>query len=182
MTWTRLFEWMAHYIEAFQRHAVAVMPPDELVLLRAFLNVLATVVRYSAATRDALFWHKEYMPVDRLFSLYACAVPMDLKAAILRAIGAFAVQSGTSTSARIVTVLWERLNLSGAVRSVRGEPPRALYELENVECVHGRYPSTHALVDLLSAIVPHVAPASQADTLVAYMLSLIHISEPTRPY
>ena len=169
VTWTRLFEWMAHYIEAFQRHAVAVMPPDELVLLRAFLNVLATVVRYSAATRDALFWHKEYMPVDRLFSLYACAVPMDLKAAILRAIGAFAVQSGTSTSARIVTVLWERLNLSGAVRSVRGEPPRALYELENVECVHGRYPSTHALVELLSAIVPHVAPASQADTLVAYM-------------
>lgn len=171
VTWTHLFDWMAHYVDAFQRHASAAMPPDEMVLLRGFLGVLATVVRWSAATRDALFAHKAYVPLDRLFALYACAVPMDLKAALLHALAAFAAHPDTGAGARILSALWERLDASGAVRAVRpGEAPRAISDLEHIESVHGRYPATHALVDLLCAVLPHAvrtAPEAQAHALVA---------------
>ncbi|CCU98867.1 unnamed protein product [Malassezia sympodialis ATCC 42132] len=166
VTWSRLFEWIAHYVDAFQRHASAVMPPDEMVLLRAFLGVLATVVRYSAATRDALFLHKEYAPLDKLFALYACAVPVDLKAAILQALTAFAARPRDATSPRVLSALWERLEQSGAVR---GAAPRAVYELEHVEAVHGRYPGTRRLVELLTAVLPYATPAAQADALVAHV-------------
>ena len=178
VTWSHLFDWVAHYIEAFQRHTVAVMPPEEMLLLRGFLGVLATVVRYSPATRDALFSHKAYAPLERLFALYACAVPMDLKAALLRAMAAFATQTGTGASPRILSALWDNLDQSGAIRSVRGEPPRALYELEHIECVHGRYPGTHALVSFLRAILPHVAPVSNAATLVAHMQDTLSLTAP----
>ncbi|WFD24036.1 hypothetical protein MEQU1_002733 [Malassezia equina] len=166
VTWSRLFEWVAHYVEAFQRHASAVMPPDEMVLLRAFLSVLSTVVRYSSATRDALFLHKEYAPLDKLFALYACAVPVDLKAAILQALAAFAARPRDATSPRLLSALWERLEQSGAVR---GAAPRAVYELEHVEAVHGRYPGTRSLVELLSAVLPYATPAAQANALVAHV-------------
>lgn len=166
VTWARLFEWMAHYIDAFQRHATAVMPPEEMVLLRSFLGVLATVVQYSPATRDALFLHKEYAPLDKLFALYACAVPVDLKASLLQALAAFAARPRDAAAPRLLSALWERLEQSGAVR---GAAPRAIYELENVEAVHGRYPGTRRLVELLSAVLPYATPAAQADALVAHV-------------
>lgn len=165
VTWSRLFEWVAHYVDAFQRHTSAVMPPDEMVLLRAFLSVLATVVRYSAATRDALFLHKEYAPLDKLFALYACAVPVDLKAALLQALTAFAARPRDATSPRVLSALWERLEQSGAVR----DTARAVYELEHVEAMHGRYPGTRRLVELLTAVLPYATPAAQADALVAHV-------------
>ena len=91
---------------------------------------------------------------------------------------AFATQTGTGASPRILSALWDNLDQSGAIRSVRGEPPRALYELEHIECVHGRYPGTHALVSFLSAILPHVAPVSNAATLVAHMQDTLSLTAP----
>lgn len=169
VAWSRLFEWLAHYIEAFQRHTSAVMPPEEMVLLRGFLHVLASVVRHSVTTRDALFMHKEYAPLDRLFGLYACAVPMDLKAALLEALTAFAAHRDGATSARVLQSLWDRLEQTGAIRRVRGEMPRAVYELEQVEAVHGRYPGTYQLITFLQAVLPYATPAAQAEALVAHM-------------
>lgn len=166
VSWARLFDWIAHYVDAYAAHAGA-MPPEEMVLLHAFLGVLETVVRHSAAARDALYLHKAYMAVPRLFALYHCAVPVDLKAALLGALGAFA----TSHSPRIVGDLWTRLE--------QGPPARAAYELEHVEAVHCRYPGSTALVRFLTAVLPEV-PGGGA--YLAFVLDDVFLRAAQRTY
>lgn len=175
VSWARLFEWLGHYVDAYQRHApgaaALVMPPDEMVLLRAFLQVLATVVQYSATARDALLISKTYAPVDRLLDLYLCAVPVDLKAALLQALAALASARDGAAGERVRAAVWDRFELHGVVR--RREPaaaelPRALAELQHVEAVHGRYPGTQRLVELLTELVPRGSPAADAAALVAH--------------
>ena len=163
VSWARLFDWIAYYIEQLADRS-GVMPPDEMVLLRLFLGVLASVVRYSAAARDSLYVNRSYAPLAQLYSLYACAVPVDLKAAILDALAAFAARPpGGRRAPRIVAELWQRLD---ALRPVRPDGT-AVYELEHVESAHFRYPGSVALVRLLEAVLPVSTRGADADALVA---------------
>ena len=164
-TWARLFDWIAHYVDGFRTRG-GTMPPEEMVLLRAFLEVLATVVRYSAAARDSLYLNSAYSPLARLFALYACPVPVDLKAALLRALRAFAAPlPHVGASPRILAELWERLQQSGVVRGGAGAP--AVVELEQTEAAHFRYPASTELVRFLTAVLPSSTAAGRAEALVA---------------
>ena len=164
VSWARLFDWIAYYIEQLRDHAGAgAMPPDEMVLLRLFLGVLASVVRYSAAARDALYVNRAYTPVAQLFALYACAVPVDLKAALLDALTAFAARPpGGRRAPRIVAELWQRLDALAPCRA----DGSAVYELEHVEAAHFRYPGSVALARLLAEVLPVSTRASDADALL----------------
>lgn len=165
-TWARLFDWIAHYVELFRTRGGS-MPPEEMVLLRAFLRVLATVVRYSAAARDSLYLNSAYAPLARLFGLYACPVPVDLKAGILEALGAFAVQHHHASSSKILAELWDRLQQSGVVKAQKDGAAPAVYELESVEAAHFRYPGSTELVRFLTAILPASTSAGRAAALVS---------------
>ncbi|KAI3620056.1 hypothetical protein CBS9595_002023 [Malassezia furfur] len=166
-TWARLFDWIAHYVELFRTRGGS-MPPEEMVLLRAFLQLLATVVQWSAAARDSLYLNSAYMPLARLFALYACPVPVDLKAALLHALGAFAAPvAHVGTSPRILAELWDRLQQSGVLqRPKTGGAAPAVLELEHTEATHFRYPGSTELVRFLTAILPSATAVGRADALV----------------
>ncbi|WFD31220.1 hypothetical protein MSPP1_002254 [Malassezia sp. CBS 17886] len=174
-TWARLFEWMGHYVEMYQHTGGpdAVMPPDEMVLLLTFVRLLAAVVRSSAAARDSLYLNSQYAPIASLFALYACPVPVDLKAGLLDALTAFAPRTPSAgVCARIAAELWQRLEQSGTVVSFRASGERAplgpaVYDLESVEAAHYRYPGTTALVRFLEHVLPSMGTGAAADALVA---------------
>lgn len=175
ISWGRLFDWLAHYVELFRSAAGAgaAMPPEEMVLLRAFCGVLATVVRYSAAARDALYFNGAYAPVAQLFGLYLCPVPVDLKAALLEALGAFAARPPhAARSARILEDLWQRLAnsgvLSAAPRSLGGggASGSVVWELEHVEAAHFRYPGSTAFVRFLQQVLPASTAGTRAEALL----------------
>ncbi|WFD43725.1 hypothetical protein MPSI1_002389 [Malassezia psittaci] len=166
-TWMRLFDWIAHYVEQFRARGGSI-PPEEMVLLRAFLHVLAMVVRWSTAARDSLFLNTAYMPIARLYALYACPIPVDLKAAILRALTSFALPTGANaTSSRILSELWDRLQQSAVLK-----PPKntsiapIVYELENTEATHYQYPGSTEFVRFLTAILPSCSATNQANALL----------------
>ncbi|WFD33544.1 hypothetical protein MCUN1_000357 [Malassezia cuniculi] len=163
VSWARLFDWISYYVEQL-RDKGGVMPPDEMVLLRLFLGVLASVVRYSAAARDSLYVNRTYAPITQLFALYSCGVPVDLKAAVLDALTAFAARPpGGRRAPRIIAEIWQRLDALQAVRP----DGSAVYELEQVEAAHYRYPGSVALVRLLQAVLPVSTRGADADALVA---------------
>ncbi|WFC99896.1 hypothetical protein MYAM1_002642 [Malassezia yamatoensis] len=166
-TWMRLFDWIAHYVEQFRARGGS-MPPEEMVLLRAFLHVLAMVVRWSAAARDSLFLNTAYMPIARLFALYACPIPVDLKAAILRALTSFAMPTGANaTSSRILSELWDRLQQSAVLKPPKNSTIAPIvYELENTEATHYQYPGSTQFVRFLTAILPCYSATSEANALL----------------
>ncbi|KAJ1832047.1 hypothetical protein LPJ73_008036, partial [Coemansia sp. RSA 2703] len=68
-------------------------PPEiadnEVALLRAFLRLCRSVVRYSYVARTSLYDSAEYNAVFTMFNLLGCPVPVSLKASIIDAIAAF---------------------------------------------------------------------------------------------
>lgn len=173
VSWARLFEWVQYYIDSFRTpqtsgpRAVVGMPPEEVVLLRAFFRLLRNVAHYSVAARGALYEHAGYSVVQRLFGLYTCPVPVDLKAAIVDALAAFAHPSGSRAS-QIVRDLWNLLEATQVlgVPPVQGTrmgfgsrpaPGGVILELENVEAPNHYYPGTTSFVNFLKALI-HVPP------------------------
>ncbi|PKI82426.1 hypothetical protein MVES1_003399 [Malassezia vespertilionis] len=178
-TWPHLFDWLQHYIDTFRMRS-GTMPPEEMVLLRTFLHVLRAVVRSSTAARDSLYLCAQYAPLQRLFALYTCAVPVDLKAALLDALAAFAANA----SPKILAELWQRLEQTGVVHQKHNTSP-AVYELEHVESAYYRYPGTTALVRFLRAVLPP-AVAGAAHTVSPQALAAAPAPPPpaqsTAPY
>ncbi|KAN0063404.1 hypothetical protein ACQY0O_004570 [Thecaphora frezii] len=189
VSWARLFEWIKYYVDTFrQAQSQAAgkpitsvgMPPDEAVLLQGFFRLFRNVVYYSSAARDSLHQNTAYAALDRLFALYTCPIPIDLKASILDAMAAFAhnsVSSGSKFSS-IATDLWSRLDASQVIQGVEassgkaavagaggaaaalpfGRPAAAvaggvLYELEHEEMPNRRFPGTTSFVNFLKALI-----------------------------
>ncbi|KAJ2883527.1 hypothetical protein FB639_002152, partial [Coemansia asiatica] len=65
------------------------IPESEVALLRSFLRLCRSVVRYSIVARTSLYDNFEYNPVISMFNLLGCSVPLSLKASLIDAISAF---------------------------------------------------------------------------------------------
>ncbi|KAJ2723881.1 hypothetical protein GGI07_002344 [Coemansia sp. Benny D115] len=65
------------------------IPDSELALLRSFLRLCRTVVRYSIRARTSIYDSPEYDAVITMFSLLGCTVPVSLKASLIDTIAAF---------------------------------------------------------------------------------------------
>ncbi|KAJ2781608.1 hypothetical protein GGI15_003172 [Coemansia interrupta] len=65
------------------------IPDNEVPLLRAFLRLCRSVVRYSYDARINIYDSPEYNAVFTMFNLLGCTVPVSLKASIIDAISAF---------------------------------------------------------------------------------------------
>ncbi|EPQ26535.1 uncharacterized protein PFL1_05857 [Pseudozyma flocculosa PF-1] len=201
VSWSRLFEWISYYVDTFRQaqaeaadKAVAAsvgMPPEEVVLLKGFLQLFRNVVYYSSAARDSLHQNTAYAALDRLFALYTCPIPIDLKASVLDAMAAFAhnsVRSGSKFSS-IATDLWNRLDSSRVIEGVEAAQARAgsvrqpaeggvLLELEHEETPHRRFPGTTSFVNFLKALIQ--VPPQPRD--VAGLLTVQPMSASANPF
>lgn len=186
----------------------AAMPPSEVALLRSFLKLLHSVAQGSYAAREALLainlpsnpMHNtaavaKMNPfsvssasssqsssgtnvLQRLFTLYMCPIPIELKATILDALASFAregaLDSGSAgRAAKVRQQLWTMLESSGILSQNKAQRPLGLssfgasayqrqppqsqagvrLELEQVEAPNGFYPGTTSFINFLSALV-----------------------------
>lgn len=191
----------------------ASIPPSEVSLLRSFLGLLRGVVASSFAARESLLSitlnsvatgvQQNQNPfglpssstqsstgttvLRRLFAMYTCPVPTELKATILDVLAAFAKDpppgSGTPGKAsQVRQELWALLEGSDVLGATRPAPQRTgfshgfglrpaaqpqqpqagvLFELHNVESPSGFYPGTISFINFLaSLVVPDVKSAS----------------------
>lgn len=174
VSWTKLFDWVQQYIDTYrspatQAHPVtsgqsAFMAPNEAVILRSFFRLLRNVVYYSVAAREALYQHTSYQVVPRLFTFYSCPIIIEVKAAILDALAAFAHPSGANTS-KITNQLWTMIESALGVSSSSGlQRPNtsvsslaaAHHALRAVEVPARIYPATTSLVNFFKSLI-HVS-------------------------
>lgn len=111
--------------------------------------------------------------LQRLFALYVCPAPIELKAALLDAMAAFARDgppgSGSTTrTAAVRRELWHLIEASGILSGGSRSSRAALgvrssyqqlasagvrFELDHVEAPSGSYPATISFIQLLTALV-----------------------------
>ncbi|KAJ1871815.1 hypothetical protein LPJ55_003575 [Coemansia sp. RSA 990] len=168
--------------------ATVEIPAAEESLLRAFLRLCATVVRYSVVARTALYDNAELNAMATMFGLLGSGVSVGLKAALLNTIAAFgeaddaqlaaqgeSVRMATDEMARRIWGLLEQSQMvptagkseSGALAVGRGRAVRGgiAYELEEIEAAAETYPETRAFVNLVATLmhVSRSAPTGNDD-------------------
>ncbi|KAJ2852572.1 hypothetical protein IWW36_000201 [Coemansia brasiliensis] len=168
--------------------AAAEIPAAEESLLRAFLRLCATVVRFSVVARTALYDSAELNAMATMFGLLGSGVPVGLKAALLNTIAAFgeaddaqlaaqgeSVRLATDEMARRIWGLLEQSQMvptanksgAGALTIGRGRAVRGgiAYELEEIEAAAETYPETRAFVGLVATLmhVSRTAPTGNDD-------------------
>lgn len=112
----------------------------ELRALVAMLKLLETVVQYDELARLTLADHPHHSTLALLAGLIGCAVPPELKAALLRALAAFA------TAPELAPRIWQLL--VPCLQGLRAE-------LDEVESRNEEFPITAALLVLLAALLDH---------------------------
>ncbi|KAJ1890379.1 hypothetical protein LPJ66_007515, partial [Kickxella alabastrina] len=65
------------------------IPEPEVALLRSFLRLCRSVVRYSVVARSSIYDSTDYSPMITMFNLLGCTVPVSLKASLIDTIAAF---------------------------------------------------------------------------------------------
>jgi len=163
------------------------IPPEEVPLLRSFINLLRQVVLYSDVARATLYDNQRHRPIATLFALTGRSVPIDLKASLIAAIDAFS-RPGGSFGVEVARRTWAALEQSqilptwtvtdsrgvghsnGFGTSLRAPEPQAieggiLTELEEVEGPNKVYPESTAFVSLLNTLIHAPLSSSLASTL-----------------
>lgn len=112
----------------------------ELRALVAMLKLLETVVQYDELARLTLADHPHHSTLALLAGLVGCAVPPELKAALLQALAAF------STAPELAPRIWQLL--VPCLQGLRAE-------LDEVESRNEEFPITAALLVLLAALLDH---------------------------
>ncbi|PLW19220.1 hypothetical protein PCANC_09997 [Puccinia coronata f. sp. avenae] len=178
-SWSSIFGQFQYYIQALQALSMQKnsapenkqLFPPEVSILKKYAKVIRQIVRYSSIAQATLYDHQRYRPIQTLFALAACPVPLDLKAELLLAIAAFAAP-GNKISADIARKCWLTLEHSqilstnswdlpadygttGALSLTNGQLIRTgiLAELEEVEASSQIYPGSTAFIRLLVALI-----------------------------
>ncbi|XP_075548695.1 nuclear pore complex protein Nup205 [Dermacentor variabilis] len=112
----------------------------ELRALVAMLKLMETVVQYDELARLTLADHPHHSTLALLAGLISCAVPPELKAALLRALAAFA------TAPELTPRIWQLL--VPCLQGLRAE-------LDEIESRNEEFPITAALLVLLAALLDH---------------------------
>jgi nuclear pore complex protein Nup205 len=163
------------------------IPPEEIPLLRSFINLLQQVVLYSDVARATLYDNQRHRPIATLFALTGRSIPIDLKASLIGAIDAFS-RPGGSFGVEVARRTWAALEQSqilptwshsdgrglgtssGFGMSYRAPEPLAieggiLTELEEVEAPNKVYPESTAFVSLLNTLIHAPLSSPLASTL-----------------
>lgn len=184
-SWTSLFEALSFYGSQRHQDGPTEIPPDEVVLLKSFLRVLRIVAENSPLARASLYDNQKYKPVTTLFNLIVQPIPIDLKAALLDAVSAFAktaqpeegsgmVALGTEIAKRTWIILEGSQILPTIPRRdargmlIRASAPEAQggisLELEQVETPSKVYPTTTSFIHLLVSLLGSSAGNDEAMT------------------
>ncbi|POV98017.1 hypothetical protein PSTT_14710, partial [Puccinia striiformis] len=118
-SWSSIFGQFQYYIQALQALSLQKnsapenkqLYPPEVSILKKYAKVIRQIVRYSSIAQATLYDHQRYRPIQTLFALAACPIPLDLKAELLLAIAAFAAP-GNKISADIARKCWLTLEHS----------------------------------------------------------------------
>ncbi|KAJ1847498.1 hypothetical protein LPJ57_008779, partial [Coemansia sp. RSA 486] len=97
------------------------IPESEVALLRSFLRLCRSVVRYSIVARTSLYDNAEYSPIISMFNLLGCTVPVSLKASLIGAISAFGELSQD--------IGYAEDSMSDVVRQTVSDTARRIWEL-----------------------------------------------------
>lgn len=158
------------------------------------VQLLARVLRLSAAARDYVVTERSLRALDTLFALLRCALPLVLKADIVRVLCALA------TAPQYARTLWEYLEEAQLLPAPASAPmplrasssvkEGARYELYEIEARTGDYAYTEALLALLDALVHVLVPPALGDGLrapgiapyVAFIVDDVLLALPTRTF
>lgn len=172
-SWNSLFDALAFYGSPKNHGGPTEIPPEEVLLLKSFLRVLRVITENSPLARASLYDNQRYKPVSTLFTLIVQPIPIDLKAALLEAVAAFAKVSasnegsgmaalGTEISKRTWIILEgsqilptiPQRDTRGVISRGQANPTGGIgLELEQVETPSKVYPATTAFVNLLVALL-----------------------------
>ncbi|XP_077483269.1 nuclear pore complex protein Nup205 isoform X1 [Amblyomma americanum] len=188
VSWDHFFGSLHEYYKCLcqdgpsEHYRTRTVSPLELRALVAMLQLLETVVRHADPNKGshadqekvhhadmvklALAEHPQHGPLALLAGLLGCAVPPELKAALLRALAAFA------TSPELAPRIWQLLSpcLSGLHA-----------ELEEVESRNEEFPITAALLVLLAALFDH-PPGPGASLFLQHVHEAVFLRLPARAY
>ncbi|KAG0147222.1 hypothetical protein CROQUDRAFT_43203 [Cronartium quercuum f. sp. fusiforme G11] len=194
--WSSIFGQLQYYIQLLQSNLghknsgsdLRQLTSPEISILKGYAKIVRQVVKYSATAQATLYDHQKYKPIQTLFALAACPIPLDLKAELLLAISAFAAP-GHKISSDIARKCWLTLEhsqilstnmsdyqssfgLTGIAQSgyVSGQLAKTgiLAELDEVEAANRIYPSSTAFVTLLVALIHppvHRSPLKKGEEL-----------------
>ncbi|XP_077562153.1 nuclear pore complex protein Nup205 [Haemaphysalis longicornis] len=140
--------------------------PHELRALVAVLKLLETVVRFDELARLTLADHPQHGSLALLVGLLGCAVPPELKAALLHALAAFAL------APELALRIWQLLGPC---------LPGLRAELDEVECRAEEFPITGALLALLAALLEH-PPGPGFQLFVEHVRDAVFLRLPARAY
>ncbi|KAF9969991.1 hypothetical protein BGZ73_007424 [Actinomortierella ambigua] len=112
-SWRKLFEAIELYTDSLSkddagRATMDTIRPDEQALLKSLLNLLKVVAQYSPGARAAMNESKNFRVLHILFRFLICPLTVDLKAAVLDAVAAFAGHSTLGNES--VNVTWDFLD------------------------------------------------------------------------
>ncbi|KAG0265119.1 hypothetical protein DFQ27_000794 [Actinomortierella ambigua] len=112
-SWRKLFEAIELYTDSLSkddagRATMDTIRPDEQALLKSLLNLLKVVAQYSPGARAAMNESKNFRVLHILFRFLICPLTVDLKAAVLDAIAAFAGHSTLGSES--VNITWDFLD------------------------------------------------------------------------
>ncbi|KAJ1796882.1 hypothetical protein LPJ59_003480, partial [Coemansia sp. RSA 2399] len=94
-SWSALFGALDFYASSLRENEpdplaeTPEIPEAEISLLRSFLRLCRSVVRYSIVARTTLYESPEYNAIMTIFNLLGCVVPVPLKASLISTIAAF---------------------------------------------------------------------------------------------
>lgn len=188
VSWDHFFGSLHEYYNCLRQegpsehYRTRTISPLELRALVAMLQLLETVVRHADLEKVrqadlekvrhadlvklALADHPQHGPLALLAGLLGCAVPPELKAALLHTLAAFA------TAPELAPRIWQLL--SPCLSGLRAE-------LEEVESRNEEFPITAALLVLLAALFDH-PPGPGASLFLQYVREAVFLRIPARAY
>ncbi|KAJ3048525.1 hypothetical protein HK097_010453, partial [Rhizophlyctis rosea] len=138
--------------------------PEEQPLIISFLRLLQNVAQYASSARRTLVDDQHLRALDTLFRMFVGRVSVELKAALLECITAFAAPGAIDIQQQIWTYLegggvvpMQRFAVGsgrfGGVGEGGGVGDGILWDLENVESAGRTYPETLAFLGLVDGLV-----------------------------
>jgi nuclear pore complex protein Nup205 len=177
LQWSGLFKFYQHYtdimphlfepIKSTRAASLDPMSMDEVEICKGWTKLLATVVQWSPLARIALLQAKTH-PLQQLFELVNCDVPVDLKAVILQAITAFCKRTGdTDDVPNKALDYYERISFADPTLDTRNlgssripTPIGWIAKMEYAEQDLQSYPCSRAYIEFLTTLIPSTSAHS----------------------
>jgi hypothetical protein len=142
ISWNSFFSWINNFLSSFNNQSPdGTITEHDRTILTSILHVTRSAAKHDDRARNALYSNRTWKPLEYLFNLLACPIPLPLKAEALSTIQAFA------HSHDLVSLIWHHIDaLVSSQDGIRRE-------LINIESKHQEYPYLLAFLDTLQYLV-----------------------------